>query len=317
MNVPEIDVTQAKTILEAKSAVFVDVRQPADFAAGHVPGAEWFGETKIAEFTASADKARETIVYCYKGRSSLGVTEFLLTSGFSNVKSMSGGFEAWDGPTESSPAPEVAASDGESHTTRGLTLSAGALTKLTEYLTNEPAGTAVRVTVEGGRFGLALDDAVEGDTQFDVGGVSVVIDPKLDSAIDGLSIDWVRTGMSYGFKLEGGTPPAAPGRGDLLDDVKQRIAENKIMIFMKGTANQPMCGFSARSVEVLSKLGQPFGHKNVLETPDYRYVLSEHSNWPTIPQVFIDGEFVGGCDILMELNSSGELQKKVDSVFSA
>lgn len=99
----------------------------------------------------------------------------------------------------------------------------------------------------------------------------------------------------------------------MLEDIKKRIADNRIMLFMKGTADQPMCGFSAATVQVLRQLGQPFGDKNVLEDPEYRYVLSEHSQWPTIPQVFIDGKFVGGCDIVHELFRSGELQKLVDS----
>ena len=105
-------------------------------------------------------------------------------------------------------------------------------------------------------------------------------------------------------------------REEMLADVKQRIADNKIMLFMKGTAEAPMCGFSAATVQVLRQLGKPFGDKNVLEVPEYRYVLSEHSSWPTIPQVFIDGEFVGGCDIVHELFRSGELQQKVDKAFA-
>lgn len=105
-------------------------------------------------------------------------------------------------------------------------------------------------------------------------------------------------------------------REEMLEDVKSRIAANKIMLFMKGSANQPMCGFSAATVEVLRKLGKPFGDKNVLEDPEYRYVLSEHSNWPTIPQVFIGGQFVGGCDIVHELYRSGELQGMVDKAFA-
>ncbi|MCA8923324.1 MAG: Grx4 family monothiol glutaredoxin [Planctomycetes bacterium] len=105
-------------------------------------------------------------------------------------------------------------------------------------------------------------------------------------------------------------------KDEMLADVKRRIAENKIMLFMKGTANAPMCGFSHQTAEVLRQTGKPFGDKNVLELPEYRFVLSEHSGWPTIPQVFIDGEFVGGCDIVTELYQSGELQKKVDAAFA-
>ena len=104
-------------------------------------------------------------------------------------------------------------------------------------------------------------------------------------------------------------------REAMLADVKQRIADNTIMLFMKGTADQPMCGFSAATVQVLRQLGKPFGDKNVLEEPDYRYVLSEHSSWPTIPQVFIGGKFVGGCDIVHELFRSGELTDMVSAAF--
>ena len=89
------------------------------------------------------------------------------------------------------------------------------------------------------------------------------------------------------------------------------------MLFMKGTAQQPMCGFSAATVEVLRRLEKPFGCQNVLEQPEYRFVLSEHSNWPTIPQLFIAGEFVGGCDIVHELFRSGELAKKVEAATEA
>ena len=107
----------------------------------------------------------------------------------------------------------------------------------------------------------------------------------------------------------------APTRDEMLADVKQQIADNTLMLFMKGTADQPMCGFSAATVEVLKRTGKPFGHKNVLEHPEYRYVLSEHSSWPTIPQVFVNGEFIGGCDIVHELFRSGELQEKLTAAF--
>jgi len=102
---------------------------------------------------------------------------------------------------------------------------------------------------------------------------------------------------------------------DMLEDIKSRIAENRVMLFMKGTAEQPMCGFSAATVEVLRQTGKPFGYKNVLEDAEYRYVLSGHSSWPTIPQVFIDGKFVGGCDIVHELARSGELQAMISAAF--
>jgi len=88
------------------------------------------------------------------------------------------------------------------------------------------------------------------------------------------------------------------------------------MIFMKGTAQAPVCGFSARAAQILKELGRPFGDKNVLEHPRYRFVLSELSQWPTIPQVFLDGELLGGCDILVELHQKGELRAMVDRAFA-
>ena len=105
-------------------------------------------------------------------------------------------------------------------------------------------------------------------------------------------------------------------RDILLEDVKSLISKNKIMLFMKGTAAAPMCGFSAATVEVLRKFDKPFGDKNVLENPEYRFVLSEHSNWPTIPQLFVNGEFVGGCDIVHDLYKSGELKLLVEKAFA-
>ena len=98
----------------------------------------------------------------------------------------------------------------------------------------------------------------------------------------------------------------------------KRLNDNGVTLgqVMKGTADAPRCGFSARTIEVLKSLGKPFGHKDVLEDPQYRFVLSKHSSWPTIPQVFINGEFVGGCDIVLELAASGELQKLADAAFS-
>jgi monothiol glutaredoxin len=103
---------------------------------------------------------------------------------------------------------------------------------------------------------------------------------------------------------------------EILDDIRRRIADNRIMVFMKGTPDQPMCGFSASVVEVFKRIGRPFGAMDILPDPAVRLALSEHTQWPTIPQVFIGGEFIGGCDIVCELFESGELQKKVDAAFT-
>jgi monothiol glutaredoxin len=94
----------------------------------------------------------------------------------------------------------------------------------------------------------------------------------------------------------------------LREQIQTAIDENPVLLFMKGTPEQPMCGFSARTVAILQSVGQPFAAVNVLPDPRIRQELSALSNWPTIPQLFIDGELVGGCDIVTEMYESGELQ---------
>jgi monothiol glutaredoxin len=95
----------------------------------------------------------------------------------------------------------------------------------------------------------------------------------------------------------------------LREQIQTAIAENPVLLFMKGTPDQPMCGFSARTVAILQSVGQPFAAVNVLPDPRIRQELSTLSNWPTIPQLFVDGELVGGCDIVTEMYESGELQQ--------
>ncbi len=90
--------------------------------------------------------------------------------------------------------------------------------------------------------------------------------------------------------------------------IQSAISENPVLLFMKGTPEQPMCGFSARTVAILQSLGKPFAAVDVLPDPRIRQELSALSNWPTIPQLFVDGELVGGCDIVTEMYESGELQ---------
>lgn len=91
------------------------------------------------------------------------------------------------------------------------------------------------------------------------------------------------------------------------DAIQEAIAENRVILFMKGTPNQPACGFSARTVAILQSVGQPFAAVDVLPDPRIRQELSALSSWPTIPQLFIHGELVGGCDIVSEMYQSGEL----------
>ena len=95
----------------------------------------------------------------------------------------------------------------------------------------------------------------------------------------------------------------------LRDSIQQAITENPVILFMKGTPDQPMCGYSARTVAMLQTVGKPFAAVDVLPDPRIRQELSAVSNWPTIPQLFVDGELVGGCDIVTEMYESGELQQ--------
>ncbi len=106
----------------------------------------------------------------------------------------------------------------------------------------------------------------------------------------------------------------------MADDVVQRIESavnnNKVMIFMKGTASFPQCGFSAATVQVFEELGVPFQTADVLSDPELREAIKRYSNWPTIPQVFIGGKFIGGCDIVREMYENGELQNLLKSVMN-
>jgi monothiol glutaredoxin len=94
-----------------------------------------------------------------------------------------------------------------------------------------------------------------------------------------------------------------------LEQIRKDITDNDVVLFMKGTPNFPQCGFSAAVVQVLNHLGVPFKGVNVLADDTIRQGIKEFSNWPTIPQLYIKGEFVGGCDIVREMAESGELQE--------
>ena len=90
--------------------------------------------------------------------------------------------------------------------------------------------------------------------------------------------------------------------------IESDVKANPVVLFMKGTPVFPQCGFSARVVQILSHLGVPFKGVNVLEDMEVREGIKAYTNWPTIPQLYVDGEFVGGCDIVMEMFQAGELQ---------
>ena len=99
---------------------------------------------------------------------------------------------------------------------------------------------------------------------------------------------------------------------DIKAEIDRKIADNKIVIFMKGNRLTPMCGFSAATVRVFDVLEVPFTTVDVLQDPEIRQGVKAYSNWPTIPQVYIDGKFVGGCDIVREMYESGELESLVN-----
>ena len=103
---------------------------------------------------------------------------------------------------------------------------------------------------------------------------------------------------------------------EVIERIQSAITGNRICIFMKGNRNFPMCGFSAATVQVFEELAVPYGTVDVLSDPELREEIKLYSNWPTIPQVYIDGKFIGGCDIVRELYETGELQELVKSVLS-
>ena len=98
---------------------------------------------------------------------------------------------------------------------------------------------------------------------------------------------------------------------DVLDRIRKTVSDNPVVLYMKGTPQFPMCGFSSRAAQALKTVGAQFASVNVLEDPEIRANLPRYSNWPTFPQLFIHGELIGGCDITMELYESGELDRLV------
>jgi monothiol glutaredoxin len=90
--------------------------------------------------------------------------------------------------------------------------------------------------------------------------------------------------------------------------IDKEVKSNEVVLFMKGTPQFPMCGFSGQVVQILDYLGVPYKGLNVLDSDDLRQGIKEYSNWPTVPQLYVKGEFVGGCDIVREMFQAGELQ---------
>ena len=95
---------------------------------------------------------------------------------------------------------------------------------------------------------------------------------------------------------------------DTMDTIKEQIENNPILLYMKGSPNQPQCGFSARTSQALMACGERFAYVDVLSNPDIRANLPTYANWPTFPQLWVDGELIGGCDIVTEMHEKGELK---------
>ncbi len=96
---------------------------------------------------------------------------------------------------------------------------------------------------------------------------------------------------------------------DIQDQIKQTVESNDVVLFMKGSPQFPQCGFSGRAVQLLQACGTEFAAVDVLSDPEVREGIKQYSNWPTIPQLYVKGQFIGGSDILMEMYESGELKQ--------
>ena len=103
-------------------------------------------------------------------------------------------------------------------------------------------------------------------------------------------------------------------RIDVTENIKNEIKNNDVVLFMKGSAAFPQCGFSGQTVAALKAIGKPFASVNIFEDPEIREGLKRYSNWPTFPQLYVEGELIGGCDIVIDMFHSGELKTLLDDV---
>ncbi len=103
---------------------------------------------------------------------------------------------------------------------------------------------------------------------------------------------------------------------DIEQEIKDQISSNPILLYMKGSPDSPQCGFSSRATQLLISCGKPFSFVDILSNPEIRANLPKVSNWPTFPQLFVDGELVGGSDIMVEMDENGELKKLIDTIKS-
>jgi len=98
---------------------------------------------------------------------------------------------------------------------------------------------------------------------------------------------------------------------DIMETIKEQVTSNRVLLYMKGSPNQPQCGFSARAVQALASVGERFAYVDILSNPEIRANLPIYANWPTFPQLWVDGELIGGCDIIAEMETSGELAEAI------
>ena len=103
---------------------------------------------------------------------------------------------------------------------------------------------------------------------------------------------------------------------DIEQEIKEQISTNPILLYMKGSPDSPQCGFSSKATQLLISCGKPFSFVDILSNPEIRANLPKVSNWPTLPQLFVDGDLVGGSDIMVEMDENGELQKLIDTIES-
>ena len=101
---------------------------------------------------------------------------------------------------------------------------------------------------------------------------------------------------------------------DIEQEIKDQISSNPILLYMKGSPDSPQCGFSSKATQLLISCGKPFSFVDILSNPEIRENLPKVSNWPTFPQLFVDGELVGGSDIMVEMDENGELKKLIDTI---
>jgi len=101
---------------------------------------------------------------------------------------------------------------------------------------------------------------------------------------------------------------------DINERIEEQLESNQVMLYMKGSPDFPQCGFSGQTVAALKAIGKPFAYVNIFEDPEIREGLKQYSNWPTFPQLYVKGELIGGCDIVVEMFESGELQNLLADV---